>query len=983
MEREALTRFIVPGTDTEIADRYGSLSERARGAVFGFEDEIAFADIETTGVDPDRDSIIEVAAVVARGPEIIDRFSTLVDPGCPIPAEISKLTGITDEMVAGSPTPESAAIRLAEFVGGRDIVAHNAAFDRSFLLRVAPESRFRGAWLDSVQLAVIALPRLRSHRLRDLADAFGSCSPSHRAADDAEALAFVWRVLLCALSDFPPGLLQRLAHLAPNGEWSLRPVVAHLAASLGRTAPFDIKDSRLERTAAHKADALTDADELECACPPVDEVISEFSREGIAGRMYPSFENRAEQARMASAVLEAFGSGTHAAIEAGTGVGKSVAYLVPAALFAQRNQVGVGIATKTNALMDQLVYSELPALCRAMAAAPEADSGVGEAHAGDPAEPPLRYVALKGYEHYPCLRKLDRFVAELEDASGERPIAVAASMLAWIAQSSWGDLDATNIHWTRDVKGRIAASVADCTHRRCRYYPHLCYLHGVRRKAAAAHIVVTNHALLFRDLVSGGGILPPIRHWVIDEAHSAESEARKQLTVGASHSELSAALAALRAAGRGGVLGGLRRSLLGHPLGDPASVLGTIEGMERDAATAATLTDSLFDFVKDLSERTAPSGYDAVELRITAEVRQSGGWGSVDSVGRSLAKRLTAVLEQGRRLMTQLEESGADLIAERADLVGALSRIAEQLDGLSTVLDGEEDSFVYSAYTDRRRNVTPERLVAAQLDVGLALAQEFFPRTRSVVFTSATIAAGEDFSHFAHTVGLDRLEDREWRPLRLESSYDFERQMAVFVPSDLGDPRGPAYVACLETLLEQVHLAMGGSVLTLFTNRRDMESLYRILEPRLERAGLRLLVQGRGVSAKRLRDEFLADERLSLFATKSFWEGFDAKGDTLRCVVVPRLPFGRPTDPLAEERSEREGRAAWRRYALPEAIIELKQAAGRLIRSSTDSGCLVIADVRVLTQSYGREFLESLPVCDVEVLPTDQVTEQIRRRFRG
>ena len=142
-----------------------------------------------------------------------------------------------------------------------------------------------------------------------------------------------------------------------------------------------------------------------------------------------------------------------------------------------------------------------------------------------------------------------------------------------------------------------------------------------------------------------------------------------------------------------------------------------------------------------------------------------------------------------------------------------------------------------------------------------------------------------------------------------------------------------------------------------------------------------MLCQKRGTSAKRLRDEFLADERLSLFALKSFWEGFDAKGDTLRCVVVPKLPFGRPTDPLAQERERREGRQAWSRYTLPEAVLELKQAAGRLIRSRTDVGCLVIADARVIAKGYGREFISALPVADIEKLPTRAAVEEIRKRF--
>ncbi|MDP2183366.1 MAG: helicase C-terminal domain-containing protein [Actinomycetota bacterium] len=961
MDSDALSRFLVPGTDSDVAEEYAVFAARARDTVFGFEEEIAFVDIETTGFDVERDAIIEVAAAIARGPEIVARFSTFVNPGREIPPEITKLTGIDGGMVEGAPSPEAAALDVAEFVAGRDIVAHNVGFDRKFLEAAAGASRFSGAWIDSLQLAVISLPRLRSHRLSDLATAFDAPLPSHRATDDVEALAFLWRVMLCGLAALPAGLAARISHLAPSAAWPLRLVIAHIAAG-ARASAFDLKESRRRTVSADRADALFDAEEIECACPPIDEVVAEFALEGLAGRMYPEFERRDEQAAMATAVTEAFASGTHAAIEAGTGVGKSIAYLVPAARFALRNGVGVGVATKTNSLMDQLIYSELPALCRAL-------------------EGELRYVSLKGYEHYACLRKLERFAAELDDTADEMAIVTAAALLTWVAQTSWGDLDSTNIHWRRETRAALAASIADCTHKRCRFYPHLCYLHGVRRRAASAHIVVTNHALLFRDVVASGGILPPIRHWIVDEAHSAESEARKQLTFGASHVELSAALGTLVSKGRGGLLENLRRTLRNQPAEHQDAVLGEIAKLEHEATTGTTLADSLFDFVKDLGETVRESGYDMCDLRVTRELRESGAWGTVAGVGGSLVRRLEAAIEHGRKLVLLLEAESTGYTDPRADLIGLLSRLADQKLGLEMVLDGEADEYVYSATLDRRRNTNPEKLVASRLDIGEALAEELYPRTKSVVFTSATIATGDDFSHFARAVGLGRLPDDAWAALRLESSYDFERQMAVFVASDLPEPRDSQYLPALESLLEQVHLAMGGSTLTLFTNRRDMERLYRALEPRLDREGVPLLVQGRGVSAKRLRDEFIADESLSLFATKSFWEGFDAKGDTLRCVVVPKLPFGRPTDPLAEEREAREGRVAWRRYTLPEAVIELKQAAGRLIRSSTDVGCLVVADVRVVRQAYGRDFIESLPVRDIEVLPAEEIVSEIARRF--
>ena len=375
--------------------------------------------------------------------------------------------------------------------------------------------------------------------------------------------------------------------------------------------------------------------------------------------------------------------------------------------------------------------------------------------------------------------------------------------------------------------------------------------------------------------------------------------------------------------------------------------------------------------------------YETCDLRLTPPVRDSGPWSTAAGVGKSLAKRLDDLLSQGRELVTVLEADDEPMLEVRADLVGLLSRLAEQYEGLVAVLDGEAEEFVYSVRLDRRRTVDAEQLKAARLDVGELLAEEFYGRTHSAIFTSATLATGEDFGFFAHGVGLDRLPEDSWHSLRLPSSYDFDTQMSVFVPSDVSPPGTREYLSNLETLLEHLHLAMGGSVLTLFTNRRDMETLYDVLAPRLEAQGVNLLMQSRGTSAKRLRDEFIADKKVSLFATKSFWEGFDAKGDTLRCVVVPRLPFGQVKDPLYEERRERDPRA-WEHYYLPEAILELKQAAGRLIRSSTDTGGLVIADTRVLgPKRYGREFLSALPVEDVEVLTTEDMAATVARRFCG
>jgi ATP-dependent DNA helicase DinG len=691
------------------------------------------------------------------------------------------------------------------------------------------------------------------------------------------------------------------------------------------------------------------------------EVASAFESGGAVCRMYDDYESRDEQTRMAAAVTAALCEGRRLAIEAGTGVGKSVAYLVPALAFAQGNGVAVGVATKTNALMDQLVFGELPALA-------------------DVLEDDFEYVALKGYDHYLCLRKLDRILAREEGAQDET--VDAAMLLAWVAQTSWSDIDSFNIHWRGDLRVRLTANAEDCTRRRCRHYPGLCYLHGVRRRAASAHVVVTNHSLLFRDLVAGGGILPPVRHWIVDEAHGAEAEARDQLSAGIDHASARSLLRRLTAP-RGGMLRGVRASA--DDAGDEGlreAILDACDGIREAAATALTVATSFFDMLKDLGEGAA-SDYERTELRITPELRETQAWAVAAGPGRSLVRKLGQVLESGKRLFTALEEAGIEATDDRADLAGVLSRLAEHGEGLGLALDGGDDSYVYSATIDRRREVVGERLLAQTIDVGAVLAERFYPEVRGVVFTSATIATGDDFSHFAHGVGLDVSDPEGWDAVRLDSSYDFERQMAAYVPADLPEPRDAAYLDALESFLFELHVEMGGSVLTLFTNRRDLDTLYLRLVDRLEAEGLRLVAQRPRESVKRVRDQFVSDVDCSLFATKSFWEGFDAKGDTLRCVAVVRLPFAHPGDPLLEELKARHPAAWWERFYLPQAVLELKQAAGRLIRSSTDEGCLVLCDSRVAgTKPYAREFLEALPVDDVTVADSEEVLRAIGERFR-
>lgn len=931
---------VLPGTPGFVIEQYATLAERAKNRSFGLiEDDVIVLDTETTGLSCAENELIEISAARLRGREVVDRFDTFVHPNGLIPPEITELTSITNADVAHAPRAEEAVAALEEFVQGCPVIAHNATFDRSFIESVKGGVKVSDIWIDSLALSRIALPRLSSHKLATMAELFGCAAVSHRASDDVEALCGVWRILLCALTDLPGGLMRLLADMHPDVRWPYRPIFSFLAGERqGET--FSLEAARAQVMQADAEPDHIDADELPgLTMPRRDEIELRYAPGGLVNDMYASYEPRAEQIVMASEVRDAFATSTHRVIEAGTGVGKSIAYLVPAAEAAKRNKITVGIATKSNNLTDQLMYQELPKLAR------EIDGG-------------LSFCALKGFDHYPCLLKLESLAAGREITTNRDPadtLTAIAVLYAFACQSPTGDLDSLGIRWRSVNRADLTTSSRECARGNCRFFNRGCFVRCARRRAAKADIVVTNHSLLFRNVAADGKILPPIRHWIIDEAHSVEKEARRQWALSVSADESRMVFERLGGA-QSGALGRLTHALASS---DAATLFLGLGAKAASSASRASLAMAeLFEAVRELSRNGKADGYADANIWIGPELRAHRGWEYFEPTARTA---IDALDEAGKNLSSLAESVGAENPEMVIEVADGARRIKEMKSTLSLIVEGADEHYVYSLQVNKARRAGGEALTAERMDIGEALAEQWLPEMHSVVFTSATVTVSNSFDHFNHSVGLDRLPKGSFSCVQLESSYNFQENMAVVVAGDIPDPRDrDAYLAAMENLLVDVHMAMGGSTLTLFTNRRDMEDLYGRVEPRLSRQGLELACQLRGTSVKRLRDRFLSEESSSLFALKAFWEGFDASGATLRCVVIPKLPFANPTEPLSCERNVREERA-WAKYSLPDAVLEVKQAAGRLIRTSTDRGVLVLADSRLLSKGYGKKFLSSLP----------------------
>ena len=997
----ALAAIITPGTDDDVVARYATLSQRAKVRDFGLlEDDVVVIDTETTGLDFKECELIEVAAARLRGREVVDTMDLFVKPAKPIPAEIVEITGIDNDMVADADDAATVVRAFMEFAGDTPVIAHNSTFDRHFMEKGNGGQPVGSVWIDSLELSRIVLPCLASHKLQDLSRAFDLHQSTHRALDDVVATCGLWRILLCAASDLPAGLLCQLADMYPSVPWTYRPVFAQLAAEHPET-PFTLIEERASRcartTLTPREDAFDLAQEQPLRFPVTERIVDEFSRDGVVGRMYEDYEPREEQVQMACEVARAFQSGKNLAVEAGTGVGKSIAYLLPSALLAQGNGVTVGVATKSNALADQLINRELPLLSAAM-------------------DKPISYAALKGFDNYPCLRKVDRLArlglsrsmasvtgdgedaaetgpdgGPAEEGKGSKKLPAPsedllngiAAIMAYGSQSAYGDINCLGIRWGKVQRSDFTSTSAECQKRRCPFFPHRCFLHLARKRAAACDVVVTNHSLLFRQVGSDIEVLPPIRYWIVDEAHSAEQEARRQWALRVNSRDTAAAFDVM-----GGSTSGALGTLFKEVRAKPAATLmtGLLTKTVSECSRASIASGLFFDDLKAFcrkQRRGRGSSYETDTVWLDAELRSSADFAPVLESGAGFASTLERALKAAGEAATSIGEAAqgdqglADRLSELTAAAGDLGRV---LEALNVCLAGTDDRYVYSVSATQRSGFEAYELVAERIDVGAQLADVWYPETSSVVYSSATIAVGDKFDHFAHEVGLDRAERGSYRSLRLDSSYDFDANMQVVVAQGLPDPtkQKDAYLEALAPLLIDVHLAMGGSVLTLFTNRTEMERMFNLVQPALAQQGLELAAQLRGGNVRRLREHFIAERSSSLFALKSFWEGFDARGDTLRCVVIPRLPFTPPTDPLSQERRLREGKEAWRNHDLPESVLAMKQAAGRLIRSSTDRGVLVLADPRLTTMWYGRVFLASLPKRSHEKVDAARVGEALR-----
>ena len=906
-------------------------------------------DLETTGLEAGKDEIIEIGAVKFRGIEVLDQYQTFVRPRQIVPMKISRLTGIVPNDLANAPTFNQVGADFARFLKTYPIVGHSIAGDLKFMaaqgLRVTQQS------FDTFELATLLMPQLPNYSLSTIAEHLQIDHPdAHRALADADVSRQVFIALLDRLADLSVAEIHQIAEMTSKLQWSLASLFGDLAKRRVKTlwtAPVSPMPKSSQRPAA--LEPTGNRDEIDA-----HEIGAFFGDHGLLSQQFEGYESRPQQVEMAQTIAETLNIGDNLIVEAGTGTGKSMAYLVPAAQWSRQRGERVVISTNTINLQDQLISKDIPALQAILA---KHDDGLE----------PLRAVQLKGRSNYLCLKRYDE-VRQRKDHTDDEIRALVKVQL-WIPSTQTGDrAELMLIQNEANAWNSINVNPDLCARQRCPLYDQ-CFYYKARAEAENAHIVVANHALLLSD-VKTPGILPRYDHLVIDEAHNLEDVATDQLGFGLSHNALIDMLDGIHQTGGARLVSGLlsewqaqfRLSTVDPrtkgKLEELSDELKPVVDKARESANRlfmALLTIMNYD-------RNATQ-YDP-RLRLIPKIRAHADWEYVERAWENLSFNMKTLHDKFSSFQTILEGLENKDISDYDTLVmrvkGIVTNTQEIQRQMDLVIYGNEETVSWLTLDQKRNELSVQ---AAPIDVAPVLVEELWSKKRASILVSATLSVNRSFAYPKQRLGLDQAAE-----LQLDSPFDYANSTLLYLPTDMPEPNEKAYQRALEETLIELCKATNGRALVLFTANTTLRQTYNAISAPLESAEITTLAQGVDGSRRSLIQRFKNDPRTVLLGTASVWEGVDVPGDALSVLVITKLPFAVPTDPVVAARSE-QFEDAFGEYSVPQAILKFKQGFGRLIRSKGDRGIVVVLDRRLLSKNYGKTFVNSLPDCRIERKP--------------
>lgn len=915
-------------------------------------DKYVIVDLETTGQSPSKgDRIIEVGLMFVENGKITDQYSSFVNPSVEISPFITNLTGISNEHVAGAPTFKEVAQIIRDSFEDAYFVAHNVQFDYNFLNYALIDvglPPITNPVIDTVELARILLPGAPGYKLNQLAEYFDiTHDDPHRASSDAYVTAELLLKLIDKAKGLPVETLELLKKLEPKFKSQL---FTHFSNWID-----------------HKRFSLNNRDDLEIyrglALKKIqddfheeNEVLASFSDfaddlladDGFLSKELTGYEPRTGQREMTEVIFDAFTSKHHALIEAETGTGKSLSYLIPSVFHAIKNEQRVMISTHTTQLQSQLLEKEIPLLKKCL---------------------PLniKVALIKGKHHYISLEKFEQEVYGDVSEDNYDVVLTKAIILIWLTETESGDQDEIQLPSSGKLFWkRISAEAEEPFNPASPWFSRTFYQRA-RKKAQKAHIIITNHALLCTDMIKDYQLLPSYEHVIIDEAHHLEPVASKHFGLKLDYVSLQYLFNEVGSIETGGFV---------------QTVCDTIDDRwdsvwELAKEEADEMFRHLFTFVvKQRQKDISLNDIGRYQYRIKPENETSSSFIIVKEMAQRLMFQIRDLIHYLWEAKKSLENNQVDPDVVN-DVDSFIDRLQKIIDDVESFLLIEQQTEVKWIEIEAYGAKNAVYLYSEPIQIAPMLKTSFFDAKKSVVLTSATLTMKNSFSFIRQQLGIEKETVLE---KKIDSPFNYSKQVQLLIPNDFPNIKygdlDDFIIATCEAIYSLARVTKG-RMLVLFTSYDMLKKAYAMIKEIIEQDEFILIAQGiSSGSRSRLKKNFQAFDQAILFGTSSFWEGVDIPGDDLTSLVIVRLPFQPPDHPVYEAKSEKlksDGKNAFMELSLPQAVIRFKQGFGRLIRSSSDRGIVFVCDHRMMTARYGKYFTESIPKVPIHYQSTHQL----------
>ena len=921
-------------------------------------DEYISFDLETTGLNPEKDQITEIAACRFVNGEFTEEYTTLINPGIPIPKNITALTGISNKMVEESPSINDVLPEFLEFVGSTPLVAQNINFDYSFITKNL--STERSPLLDNPLYDTLSLARgfiyfHNSFNLGSLCDYYGiKIENAHRAGTDALCTGKLFAYLIQETLSKPLTLIQRIDNLFGNANvynYNLFKNIIKTSVRFNKIdglmpAPIEheLSDNSYEFSASGKS-----------AIPEISEAW--FVDGGAISVNWGGFEKRTSQTELIKDAFETFTEGNILAAEAGTGLGKSLAYLSSGYLAAKQKQTALVVSTYTKNLQSQLFTEDIPKLSQAI-------------------DQDLSAVIYKGRYNYICRTRFERLLANHQHLIKPKEYENILPLLVWEWETKSGDINECNgfqLNRQKRLWSLLRSERGYCSSKRCSKYDG-CFLGKVRVKVEDADIIIINHSLFANELMRDNSCLPEDFIYVIDEAHHFATVTRDQLVTQVGAKSFDDVFKFFNPG---------KDNWKKNALNKFPELLNLYKFLATESKIIQKEFHNFFNsYYDNKRDEISRSDYHINKLLYRNSQEE---FIDTEPTPWEVLSDLIRFDKNVQNFNSLLQENKDDIAGSfNIEFTAINGILKEGLESLTAALDMESELVQWSSFVQSDfQNLTA--LNSAPLKVSSFINDNLLSKYPGGVFCSATLMINDDFRYFNEKVGLDlAVIDNHVIEKVYYSPFHYNDQVKLFVFSGSINVNDPLFMNEIGSQIERIFTSLKKRMLVLCTSFKQTLALKQFIEPKLKGSDNKIFVQAPGISRNVLVRSYLEHPHSILIGTSSFWEGVDFPGDKVEILFIVKTPFDNPFDPLIQAQIEdynQRGDDAFLKYQVPEAAMRFRQGFGRLIRNMNDAGICIVGDTRLLKRGYGKTILGSLPVEPIPYQTVDSLLYESQKFF--